>query len=310
MYKKPVDEIVEKLKNSQKNSIFLLGALGSGKSTILKQYLDNNRSMAINATEQKREQIEIPDDKIFRLYQICLIIKKIIVHLYEKYGLFTNDILKLKNEVDDNIYNINIMSIIGKFDDIFDLNLLILYNPEALIYRLLKIIKNHNLPLFTLVVDNYDKTDNSSERYQSVIKEFSKYFRVIMSISDYRFIKDENKKRDIEKTNNLVEINYSYDVETVKSIILDDIKRLIILHKDFKYLVLPVIEDEVISELIKITNGNLNDIKLAINFLLLNIDYIPKEGYSDFLIDYALDEINSINKIRKNQIKQRTLKIY
>ena len=312
----PVNKIINKIENANKNSIILAGEKGSGKTLILNELINrdlNNKNILIDCTIKNGEYLILKDKEIFELYHICLIIKKILMYINKKFekefyqnfsifNIYIENILKIINVINvTNIYK-NSTSFIDEK---------IYKNPEILLENLLKIIKDAlDLEKITLIIDDFDKACNSSQRYQLYIyNTIIKYLNFIIAISDETVINDERKLNLLKNESEIIKINYNFIVEEVKDILDKKSVQLLIENKicNLNYRVCNFFSNELIKKMIVETKGNIYDMLTILEYLYRNIDKYSKEELDKIVMDYIINKINKNAMLTGKILTKRTL---
>jgi len=224
IYLEPVNKVINKINSTAKDSIILLGYPGTGKSLILDEYQKNSnfKNIIINGSLQNFEYIFIPDKEIFNLYQICLIIEKMILYVNKNYSekIYKN-FMFIENTICNILKNINCMIIIKNYGYKQLIDKRYLKNPEILLENFIYVaMKSIDYKTLTLIIDNFDSIGESSISYQKYLyNTLSKYLKVIFAISDSKVINDKNKIENLSIKNDIIEVNYSFDIETIKIIL-------------------------------------------------------------------------------------------
>lgn len=315
MIKKDNNPIVDALSKTNKD-IILAGNRGTGKTTIINDAINNNDGyILINGTVNNMEYLFLKERNIYNLYHVCLIIKKILLNIknfnFDEYMLNFNFFDRYINHVIQQIY---FMSLIDKYEhcekviakEIID-------KPELLLDNLLGLIsKKIDIKDFSIVIDDFDKIGGGSQLYQEfVYKRLKQYFRLIIAISDNKVVNNPDSLQKFRNDNEVIKLNYSSDIEMVRRIFLDEIKKYyiktpkVLLKKDLYF----SLDDVTIELMIKKTNGNLFDMLSALRYLFNHADNLDMNEYGFFMIDYIENVINKEPMITGVIIPERTLYI-
>ncbi|MBE5806342.1 MAG: hypothetical protein E7313_06550 [Clostridiales bacterium] len=305
IHKKPVIKIIEDIENSTNKSILLAGGISSGKTTVLNELLNTNSNNSyIDVSVNAEEYVHYADEEIYNLAHVCLIVKKMINFIKEKNKKEYFHFISLDRLVSFIYTNINYMYVTDSYSNKKDkIDIYILKNPEVLIEEFISII-SLDIKSIRLVIDNFDSIAKSSKRYQIFIYNLlKKYLTFIVTVSDMTVLSNEERKNDLKRDNELIEVNYNVNVEDVKKIIeinFSNEKRRfgnnkVITNVNF------ILSDEEIELIIEKTNGNLFDILRAFRFLYININSIKREEYLLFICNYIDKEIN-INPIFSGKV--------
>lgn len=312
-------DIIDTIKKSDKD-IFVVGTRGIGKTTTLNDVLNKeNDKFIINGTLNDMEYILLRDRNISDLYYICLTIKKIIIYLKERYTeKYISEFIFFEIYIDSILKQIYFMFMTDTYKN--DTNLINgdVYNtPEVLLDEFLGLLsKKMDIKDLVLVIDKFDEIGGSSQMYQEFIyNKLKSYLRLIMTISDKKVVNNDNSLNEFSKDNEIVKLDYSMDIESVKEILDKEIKRSFIRNNlGMQYNLSFVLSDETIELMIKKTNGNLFDMLNAIRYLYYHIKELNKNEYDVYIIDY-IDNVINRNPIftgiiipeRKLYIKPRSI---
>ena len=214
IYLKPINLIIEELKKSSTNGIFLVGEPGSGKTTTLLEYIEKNKrtnTPVIDITLQSIYSIEIYND-LAKLFQICSVLQKMLLYIKDNYLrcyvehflLFNTKIYNIQNDI-IRMYNLNNYSLNDTCIDNIILN-----NPELLLEEFLDIsLKSLKFKNLTVVLDNFDIEKPYMCLYQTYMYDMlKKYLKVVATISDLTIINNQDKLTKLSKNNTLVMVNY------------------------------------------------------------------------------------------------------
>lgn len=312
-------DILDTIKKSNKD-IFVVGTRGIGKTITLNGVLNKeNDKFIINGTLNDMEYILLRDRNISDLYYICLTIKKIIIYLKERYTeKYISEFIFFEIYIDSILKQIYFMFMTDMYKN--DTNLINgdIYNtPEVLLDEFLGLLsKRLDIKDLVLVIDKFDEIGGSSQMYQEFIyNKLKSYLRLIMTISDKKVVNSDNLLNEFSKDNEIVKLDYSMDIESVKEILDKEIKRSFIRNNlGMQYNLSFVLSDETIKLMIKKTNGNLFDMLNAIRYLYYHIKELNKNEYDTYIIDY-IDNVINRNPIftgiiipeRKLYIKPRSI---
>lgn len=290
--------IINALNESDKD-ILVVGTRGTGKSTMINDLLQNdNDKVVIDGTLEYTESLFLKETGIYNLYQTCLIIKKIISDIkkgYEEkyikefifYEMYVDRIIK-------QIYFMGMTDIYRKETDIINEELLNM--PEILLDRLLNLMsKKLDLKDITLVIDNFDVVEGSSQSYQKFIyNRIKSYLRLILTVSDKSVVNNDLVLKEFSKDNEIVKMDYSQDVNSVRDILDNEVRNTFIRKQYYsmRYNLNFVLSNETIELMIKKTNGNLFDMLTAIRYLYYHIKTLDASEYNSYIIDFIDNEIN------------------
>ena len=315
---KPVKEIINKISSSKSDSIILAGMPGSGKSTVINEYINNtnNDKIVVNGTVGIGEYIFIRDESVFNLYHTCLIISKILLNIQKKYPKeFLNDFVFFSVYIESILKQIIYMHMSDTYRSTTTfINDSLYVCPELLIDNLLDLMVNSlRVENITLVLDNFDRIGTSSIKYQTFIYERLKsYFNLIMAISDENSINNTEKINSLKVNNEIINVDYSADVDSVIEILDKESHKILrtkLTNYDFRYRLRFVLDKNTIAMMIEKTNGNLFDMLSALRVLYRNIPKLKKEEYGLFILNYIDKEINKSPYLSGIVLPKRTLHI-
>ncbi len=308
LYLSPIYRVIRELKTPSNNGIFLLGNIGSGKTTILNQYIDDSRGTnkpVIDITLFANYSLALWHDYA-KLYHVCLVLQKMLIYIkdtnlkkyFNFFLIFNTKISTMMTDI-INMYNLNKYQL---DNSIIDEN--ILHNPEILLEEFLNLTMKHlKYDTLTVVLDNFDVSKPYFVLYQKYIYEMLKqHLNVVATISDANILEDKNKLNILSQNNTLVSIEYNYDVNTVKTILdnylQEEGKNIISKKVSF------IFSDDIIAMLIDKTQGNIAKMKRAINIFFEHIKEIEYENYGTYLLNIVDNELNdNITGVVKRQRK-------
>ena len=305
--KDSVSSIIDKINGSNNSTIFLSGVKGSGKTTVLNEYLNNN--LVIDGTVKDEENYVLYDKYVYKAYHTCLIINKIIDHIKNNYP--NNKKLSMFEFYIYNMFEyIKTSALVGYYNKNEIINKEILQSSEKILDEFLLEASSIGLHNITLIIDNFDSLNDSSEIYQKTIYSLLKNrVKFIATISDEEVIKDDVLRNDLLKENAIIDVDYSFNPLVVKRILIKEIVKLSYFYDKVKlmYLLDYVLSNNVIEEMILKTNGNLKDMLLVVKKVFINSDKINNNDYSKCMISYIDDEINKDSFVSGNIKKSRKL---
>jgi len=295
VYLEPVNKVIEELESSTKSTIFLVGGEGAGKSVVLKEYQarnNNSDNIVIDGTVENDNMISLVDCKIFELNQVCLLIQKMLKFVKTtKSEKFLGRFAELEERINYFLKIINLMYFYGNYS--FQRNEIpseIIENPEILLEGFLKIgITALDYQTITIVLDNFDVIGGPNKYYQEYMyKMLSEYMRLVVTVSDSRVINNQGRIEELSKTNDVVKVDYSKNVEIIKEILSNEFIRLSILSGNVKYRVSidSILSDETIALMIEKTNGNLFDMIQAVRELYNKMNELLPNEYELFVLNY------------------------
>lgn len=306
LYLNPVSDCIDKLNSTAENRVFLYGLPGSGKTVVLNEFekdLHSKNIQVLNATKTFDELNIIENKRLFKLYEICLLIKKIQAYIVNVYGDYVNEeLIFFLKRIDNYLRQISYIYYVKDFknlDSIFSST--ILNNPETLLeYYLSHLDSRLGIKDIIIILDSFDK--GTSKTYQEIYYEvISTYLKTIMSISD------ENYEDKVGEKTGIVKVNYNENVDVMFEII----DRFIItnnLHKgDFSKRIRFLLDSKDMALLIEKTNGNLFDILRAIRFVYTKTSIISSSFFKNVLFTYIDEEINKPQVITGMVVPKRKL---
>lgn len=298
--KQPINNIIKEI-NESKSSVVLFGTVGSGKTTVIRDYIKNSADLdkvVVDGTIKLGEYLEIDSNEISNLYYVCLIIKKTLLNIEVRYEdiyieHFT-DLMSLVCELVNLIQNtyrynksfrdIKISPSANKLFDSF-CNLLNdrLQNKEV-----------------EIIIDNFDKLGYSDSKFQKFINRKLNLLKFIISVSDARIVAKEAS---------LINIDYSFDIAVVRKILDRESIKFILKSEDIdlESRVNLILSDNTIKKMILITDGNIRDMVMAIIRFYVNIKNLEKEEYEKYIIDFIREEINK-ESLENNSISKKRIK--
>ena len=308
---KPINLIIEKLKNAQKNGVFLLGEAGSGKTATLLTYIEQSKKTntpVIDITLTSISSLNLTKE-LAKLFQVCIILQKMLLYLKENYLksyfehflLFNTKILNITKDI-INMYNLNNYSL---KDSIITND--ILNNPEILLQEFMNLVNTHlNISKLTVILDNFDIEKMDMQLYQTdIYSMLKKYMQVVATISDSKVINNNDKLESLSKDNTLIKVDYNREVSIVKrildkSLLIEPYKNVIGKSVSFTF------KDDTIAKLINKTNGNLNLMLLAVKMFFARTSEIPSLEYENTLLS-IVDECMYLKAFLLNSEKVRKL---
>ncbi|MBE6156885.1 MAG: hypothetical protein E7161_03970 [Firmicutes bacterium] len=300
IYLEPVNQIIKKLENTNKSNVMLIGNEGVGKTIVLREYTTRNSNptnLIIDGTVDCRSIFSIADFKIFELNQICLLIQKMLFFIQTKYpDKFQGDFAGLEEKINYIIKIINLMHFYDNYTVKFnEIGKDIIENPEMLLEEFLEIAtKTLSYETITIVLDNFDVVGGPSQHYQEYMyRTLSQYMRLVVTVSDSRVINNPERITDLEKTNDIVDVNYTQDIEIIKEILNSVFIQSSILSGNTKYRVSidSMLSNETIALMVSKTNGNLFEILRAARGLYSRMGELSPSEYDAFVLDYLDREI-------------------
>ncbi len=311
LYLPPIKKVIDKLKESNRQRIFLLGPEGSGKTTVL-DYFHNTQSdiknPIFNHSDLAYYGILTNDTFIFELYNTCCILQKLIkrIAIYDN-SLFCTNFFTLFGIVNNILNKIRLIYSIGEIDDISILDLKE-YDSAELINEFWQIAKKA-FESITLIFDNFDVQDINGKFWQKYINNFlSKYFHIIATISDINVLNNADKIESLNQDSDVIFMDYSFDREVIKEIL--DLYIFNLYKNDinvFTKRVRFVLSDELIDLMIEKTNGNIFIILVTVQVFYKALDIIPPNDYQNFILSFI--DLNFNNEF-KNGKSQTLRKLY
>ena len=311
IYEKPIYDTIKEIDETTKKSILLVGNRLVGKSTVVDNYLRFNDFFAIDCTYTEDELLMITDNKMYKLYHICLIISKILKGIDNMYPICMNYFKEYEANIKIILYNIRNMFMVDNYSNkeaLFGKELC--EHPELLLDEFCNCLKKHlDTNYLTIVLDDFDALGNSSSRYQLLLYTLLKdRLRTIYVVSDKEVIDNSEKSNRLLRNNDIVRVNYSENIDYVKKIldmlVINNLSTNKIIN--FNDRVSFLLRDDTIELLIKITNGNILEMYYIIMHLYKYRNSIPNELYNSFIKEYynnrLLNTSFGIKKERKLHI--------
>lgn len=298
MIKNGNNPIIDLLNKTDKD-IMLIGGRGTGKTILLNDALENSaNNILIDGTLKNGDGLFLKTTNLYNLYQTCLIIQKIILNIKKYYSeKYINDFVFFEAYIDNLMKQIYFISMTDLYDKgLKSINQNLLNEPEILLDELLNIMsKKLDIKDLTVVIDDFDVVEGSSQRYQKFFyNRIKSYLRLIITVSDKEVINNDELLQGFSNENEIIKLDYSKNVLTVREILNEEIYNNFIKTRllPMKYNLYFVLSDDTIELMIKKTKGNLFDMLTAIRYLYSNIEKLDRSEYSTFLLDYIDGEIN------------------
>lgn len=307
----PVNEIIEKIKESNNNRIFLAGDINTGKSIVLKEYLYQSNDLnnpVIDVSLKYGEYNSHLPKEIFDLYHMCLIIQKMLEFIKKNHPYQYSSFDCLEGIINNVMLQIKYMLYSMKFDNKDEkISNFLLNDPSVLLDHFWNLaVQVLDFKTITVVIDNFDEVGLSSCQYQKYLyNALSERLNIIATISDKEVLYNEDRRKALEINNEVISVDYSKDVSVVREILAHLIPSETIENGQTKTL----IDDEVIEYMIKNTNGNISDMMYAISQANRNLTGFNKDSYVTAIIDYVDKEINKHPMLKGNPDPVRKLHI-
>ena len=261
----PVDEICEKIENSESNKIIVTGNRHSGKTTVLKRLEErglntDNQTICTDflyPVLPAKEPDACYDEEFFNSFYEALFTKKILLYIYynnpEKfYNYFRNDSIINSYCLKDTEHFIN-ANVLYKNMIRNDSS----YFPKKKEYSkdLLEKMKNLlEVERINLAIINFDQTNNSSKYAQNLLEDYFDMFdKVILEVHDHNL----NRKKLKEKGYDFQRVNYGYRKDVIKAILLKTINRfneIDLVYRIPRY----IYKDDELIKAFKKANGNIS----------------------------------------------------
>ncbi len=313
-YIKPVNDVTNKILNSDSKTVFLLGEEGSGKTTVLNELATSQETpekMFVVYEPNFAKLNSICGVRSYRLYQTALVLKHVVLDIQKKYPLNISFGFRKIYFVLDNIINrIELMYIVGATDDAYEhyLKEFSDFTPEIIFEMFLNYTQQFLPDVdITIILESFDKITRNYPTYQNLIyRLLHNNMNLIVAASDKRVL--ENPEL-LKGEGEVVSVNYNKDLENVTSIL----ERVLYISlydngvRSFDYQLKNILSESAIERLIEITNGNLSDMILAIEYLGIQIKNFGAVDYEKILFDYVSKEL--LSNERKDFQKNRTLHI-
>ena len=310
--KEPVLDIINKIDNSSKGTILLSGGYNTGKSTVLEEYKKEKLGkLVVDCTMASEDYIFIPEKKVYRLYQICLLLNKLTDFIKEEHPDYYDLVFGFVTTTRMIMVNIKSMYMKASYTEKEILFEDLYYNPDQLIDQFLtKALKIFDNEEFTLLIDDFDINNVSSDSYQKELYSILKgKIHTIIAVSDNRLVQEDFRKK-LLVDNDIVDINYSYNIDYVRKILDQMIVNEMIRVQDFDFRkrIMFFLADSVIEKLIILTNGNITEMFKAVIRLADAMKYISRDKYIEFLNNY-FEEKKEQDKELIGMIRERRLNI-
>lgn len=294
----PVDEICEKIENSERDKIIVTGNRHSGKTTVLKRLEErglntDNQTICTDflyPVLPSEEPDACYDEEFFNSFYEALFTKKILMYIQhnnrvEFYNYFRNDSIINSYCLKDIKYfikaNVLFKNMIRNDSSYF---------PKKKEYSkdLLEKMKNLlEIEKINLAIINFDQTNNSSKYAQNLLEDYFDMFdKVILEVHDHNL----NRKKLKEKGYDFQRVNYGYRKDVIKAILLKKIKRYN--DGDIEYRIPKhLYRDENLIKAFKKANGN---ISLMIDSLFAADELRRFEGIiTPNIINYVIESEKS-----------------
>ncbi|MBQ7031637.1 MAG: hypothetical protein IJN13_04635 [Bacilli bacterium] len=297
----PVNRVIDEIKSKKKSKVFLVGDTACGKSVVLKEYINgyNDPEHAlIDATVRYGEFVQIPDSELIRLFQTCLIIKKMLLFIKQNHPQkYMECFVGLESRVDVIYRKVDLIYLVGNYNKKPErIDKVLLEHPEILLEEFLSIATNVlDYKTITLAIDDFDSIGSSSQTYQKYIYNvLSQYVGLLATISDKKVVYSQERQNELSEDNDLVMVDYTKDVEVVKELMDRMNLREMIFSGKMKYRmpISLVIKDETIASMIEKTNGSMFDMAHAVRELYRKMDELTPAEYDQYLLHFIDTEIN------------------
>lgn len=300
LVKEPVERLTNDIVNNNSNLIFLTGVEGSGKTTVLDNLKNNKNSQDkqyVDVSPYYHDLIVHAGPETYKLYQTCLVIEKSLLSIITNYPHVAGKFEKFYFFIVKLIQHINIIHIVGVYDDDFlktnfpifrDITYDNLLN-DFLTFKELY-LKNVKL---TLIFDSFDKVASTYPTYQKHIYNLLKdKLSMIIAVSDFKVLKNPEPLNDI---GDIIKVNYNMEDEIIK-----DILNKYSINEQFsfgclnlKYRLPLILSDDAISRLILETKGNILEMKMAIHYLYNKIALVGECDYEKEIFQFVKNNTNS-----------------
>lgn len=304
--REPIDSVFKEINNELSSRIIINGGRGIGKSVLLSSI--ENRTIStespyisarFDAIGLGVENDEYFDDNFFTHYYEVLLCNKLLNYIRNNYGVYRKQFLDYENKVRvllNNTYDYINEVYYGKCK----LNRY-LSSGELSLEILDKIKEVLGLDKVNLIIDNFDKINNSSEiAQQNISGYFDNFNKVILAVSDENI----NEDNLINKGYSFISLDYSKDLEVIKEIIR---RRVVFYTKNkTRYVSLDVdlFTNRVCEKLISETNG---DLRIMLEVVWKLCDYYQYEyfDFNKYLNRIINEQIDSYNHMKKKVIKPK-----
>lgn len=303
--REPVDDFLKKIKNNSSKKIIINGGDGIGKS------------VAISALEKSTLATESPyislcfdtafitfkknkyfGNKFFTHFYEMSLAAKLLRYINYYYSLtyrthFSEYDILLNGIIEDTYHYIN-----NCYSKPCFLNKYLSYG-EISLEIIDKFRSLFNVSEVNIAIDDFDKINNTSELSQQKLSEyFDKFNHVVLASSDENFIPPIKRGKLIAKGYSFSNINYNSDVNVVKEIIRKRINLYNQCSSSNNNLPVALFSEDVCSDLINLTDGNIKMILEIVNNISMNYDSITLD------FDSYLDKVTNKHIAINNQVKK------
>lgn len=287
---KPCEEIIEKINNATKDKIILSGPSSSGKTTTLKYYAQKNRNtIYLNYYDMYYDQglNEIE----YKYYHELIFTKKILEYIQQNNLNYNKNFSVYKELIDRELNNFNAY-LATRFYCQTKINL-----NRTFISGISLNLRNTSNNFPTIIIDHFDLVENSSRRFQELIKSYFYFFDKIIITSNDPDLKTKKREQELEnKGYSIIKTTYHKNKKYVEEILSQyflewipnnffDIK----LAKKIKKLLMSIRDERFLNYLINKTNGNIEMMKS-----ILRIYYATNETMYE-AIEKVVNVSNEIN---------------
>jgi len=296
VYMPPVEEVIKRLENTNKNTVIVAGRDGLGKSVVLKEYVARNEDLnnpVIDCTFSYDDLVVRGNKKVIELSYVCKALEKMVLYVTEHHNNEElREVLAFEQKLLAIRKHLNYMYFFGKYNPTDDLVKELSNNPLVLLEEFMTIVKEKlNYESVTAVIDNFDTVGNANGHFQQfVYNVLSQYVRLVITLSDEEILNSEENMNVLQEYNDIVRIEALKDVDVVKTILDSAMSSYGYAHEKIDL----VLSDETIAIMISKTNGNLYDMIRTIIVLYNKIyqeELLPNE-YDIFVNNYIDAEIN------------------
>ncbi len=270
-YMVPVAKIINEI-DLKKENVILTGPSGSGKSVVIKALKNKNYNadnIIVDGTINETIRMDYPN--YFCLYHSLLLIQKILlsIKIEETIENYLKKYSHFESEINALLEQMEILLMTNDSKRVFVMEEL-LNNPELLFQRLNNLISKDIQDRLVIIIDNFDNIGVFDNIYQPyMFNILNKYFHYLITLSSKPNINIPNTK--------VIEVSYTNELESVKKILSDTYD----LNPDS-----PLLNDELITTLIKESNGNINFILWAYRKLVENKKEMTPSEYPEFIKNY------------------------
>lgn len=306
---KPIDNIVNEIKNNDSRRIIVKGGRGVGKTLTLSncslKTKDTSNPIIFTKFDSigfcSKELEHIFDTDFFAHYYEVIMSYKLLNYIkeqhnlsnikdveYDKLILFEDKLNNYDNKLVNYINNVC-------YDEAVCLHELL--STGELTEELLKNIKNiFRVDTISLAIDRFDWTNGNNIISQEVLsKYFDMFDKVIITSDDISLQEEKNKERLLKKGYSFINIKYGNDIEFVKEIINKKIDQC---NQNIRNLGFNSsnISNDTYQNIVNKANGNISLIMRTTNYAYDTYQWECGEWDVNKCFEFAIDEKLEENK--------------